>query len=85
MAREPRDEQTLVRHPGMDQASLPQSSDETAVRGLAEVTLVRPGVGQPTPPEPRKAIPFGQGYRLRARYELDEMIGQGAMGQVWRA
>jgi serine/threonine protein kinase len=28
---------------------------------------------------------FGPGYRLRERYELDEMIGQGAMGQVWRA
>jgi len=30
-------------------------------------------------------IPFGPGYRLRGRYELAEMIGQGAMGQVWRA
>jgi serine/threonine protein kinase len=28
---------------------------------------------------------FGPGYRLRERYELDAMIGQGAMGQVWRA
>jgi serine/threonine protein kinase len=33
----------------------------------------------------RQGIPFGPGYRLRGRYELDEMIGQGAMGQVWRA
>jgi serine/threonine protein kinase len=33
----------------------------------------------------QQGIPFGHGYRLRGRYELDEMIGQGAMGQVWRA
>src|SRR6202011_2298857 len=36
-------------------------------------------------PNAQQGIPFGQGYRLRGRYELDEMIGQGAMGQVWRA
>jgi len=34
---------------------------------------------------PRQNLPFGPGYRLRDRYELVEMIGQGAMGQVWRA
>jgi serine/threonine protein kinase len=34
---------------------------------------------------PRQSLPFGPGYRLRDRYELVEMIGQGAMGQVWRA
>ena len=28
---------------------------------------------------------FGEGYRLRGRYLLDCLIGQGAIGQVWRA
>jgi len=41
----------------------------------------------PTPQHhaPRQQVPFGRGYRLRGRYLLDELIGQGAMGQVWRA
>jgi len=49
------------------------------------------GHAAPTPHEQtlqaarRPNIPFGPGYRLRGRYELAEMIGQGAMGQVWRA
>ncbi len=74
----------------------PAAADQTAVRGSpapADETAVR---GSPAPPDAtlfrgslqaaaRESVPFGQGYRLRGRYELDEMIGQGAMGQVWRA
>jgi serine/threonine protein kinase len=67
--------------------------DETISRRPSDVTLIRPsavddtaGYSNPVAdPLARPPIPFGQGYRLRARYELDEMIGQGAMGQVWRA
>ncbi len=33
----------------------------------------------------QQSISFGKGYKLRGRYLLDEPIGQGAMGQVWRA
>ena len=62
----------------------------------ADGTLMRPpgtvAPAYPTPPAPipqhqapRQQVPFGQGYRLRGRYLLDELIGQGAMGQVWRA
>jgi serine/threonine protein kinase len=32
-----------------------------------------------------RAASFRPGYRLRDRYVLDQMIGEGAMGQVWRA
>jgi serine/threonine protein kinase len=130
MAREPRDDRTRIRQPGVDPARVSQASDETTVRSPArtpephadrtslresvphvdetalrhpaDVTMMRPGTGNCASAGPaspmdcgadfpagqglaREAIPFGRGYRLRGRYELDEMIGQGAMGQVWRA
>src|SRR6266702_7797055 len=136
MAREPRDERTLIRQPGGEPARAQPVSDETTLRGPTQVdgtamrgpprgsaanvdetalrrpadgTLMRPatGTGYSTGGEPAgptdsapsiaadqgharqpgrpRDIPFGRGYRLRGRYELDEMIGQGAMGQVWRA
>jgi serine/threonine protein kinase len=89
----PRPDETAVRgsagpeQPHADYTALrgPATPDETAARPLSAATLLRPATGSPVPAPPRQAIPFGQGYRLRDRYELDEMIGQGAMGQVWRA
>jgi serine/threonine protein kinase len=93
MAREPRDE-TAVRSPAgagephTDHTAVRESGpnvDETALRHSADVTMVRPAPGHSSASAPRQSIPFGQGYRLRGRYELLEMIGQGAMGQVWRA
>jgi serine/threonine protein kinase len=30
-------------------------------------------------------VEFGEGYGVRGRYVLESLIGQGAMGQVWRA
>jgi serine/threonine protein kinase len=36
-------------------------------------------------PSASTALPFGPGYTLRGHYRLEEQIGQGAMGQVWRA
>ncbi len=83
-------DQTALRAP------VPGRSDQTALRpGVAgaDRTIERGNASQvdatllrgAAPPAPRQDVPFGQGYRLRGRYELDEMIGQGAMGQVWRA
>jgi serine/threonine protein kinase len=64
--------------------------EETSLRRPADVTLMRPATGSASPAgqgpmRQPESIPFGPGYRLRGRYELDEIIGQGAMGQVWRA
>lgn len=69
----------------------PPRSDETAVRAppADDATQMRPERAGPTRPAPERRPPpqtaFGQGYRLRGRYLLDKLIGQGAMGQVWRA
>ncbi len=78
----------------------PPRSDETAVRARPaarpqpgdDATQMRPeragtaGSAQGAPQgEPRSQTAFGPGYRLRGRYLLDQLIGQGAMGQVWRA
>jgi serine/threonine protein kinase len=84
------------RDPGADYTAVRDAApgfDETVSRRPADVTMMRPsavdetaGYSNPgTEPLARRPIPFGQGYRLRGRYELDEIIGQGAMGQVWRA
>ncbi|HTV80431.1 MAG TPA: serine/threonine-protein kinase [Steroidobacteraceae bacterium] len=57
---------------------------DTRLREMPEAgTRLRPG-GVETVPAPAPAA-FGPGYRLRGRYVLDELIGQGTMGQVWRA
>src|SRR4051794_19990330 len=85
--RRPADD-TAVRAPRPDETALRRPQDETAPRRPPDVTLMRPGpTDRPTPTQPiaRQQIPFGQGFRLRGRYELQELIGQGAMGQVWRA
>jgi serine/threonine protein kinase len=98
MARDAGDERTRMRQPAADPARVQPAPDETRVRGVPrpDETAVRSPAGHPppaslgadspaTPGLARQPIAFGQGYRLRGRYELHEMIGQGAMGQVWRA
>lgn len=84
--RPPRESETRVRA-----ADTMIRADETRVRpaasrsGGAADTLVPGATRVRHSVAPPAEISFGRGYRLRERYELDEMIGQGAMGQVWRA
>jgi tRNA A-37 threonylcarbamoyl transferase component Bud32 len=64
--------------------------DRTLLRDFdGDGTLMRPATSftatHASPPAARQGIPFGAGYKLRGRYLLDEQIGQGAMGTVWRA
>jgi len=91
--RPPREAETRVRAgPGMAEtmiradetrvrpgASHPTPTADTLISGAARVR------DSFAPGQPPVEVSFGRGYRLRERYELDEMIGQGAMGQVWRA
>jgi serine/threonine protein kinase len=51
-------------------------------------TLVRDSETQvraQSAPHERSHLPLGEGVTLRRRYQLEQLIGQGAMGQVWRA
>ena len=58
--------------------TLPPRSDEfqdgTYVRDPSRPTL-----------RPAEHLDFELGYKVRGRYELEQRIGQGAMGEVWRA
>lgn len=72
-----------LRAPGLpfDDSFVNRSSDFTLARPEQTHSPVAPQFTMARPASPA----FGQGFRLRGRYELDELIGQGAMGQVWRA
>jgi len=57
-------------------------ADPTAARAAPEGTL------RLTPEAQSRALPamrFDEGYKVRSRYLLEKLIGQGAMGQVWQA
>jgi len=63
-------DETLVRTGAPDR--------ETSARYVAPLALQLPSA-------PAHAAEFAPGYRVRERYVLEELIGQGSMGQVWRA
>jgi serine/threonine protein kinase len=56
-----------------ERASFAQPSEEFEARPTSDSPL------------DSAARPFGPGCKLRGHYLLEELIGQGAMGQVWRA
>jgi serine/threonine protein kinase len=69
-----------------------RASDAAVTRHLTSDAVTRHRAGDavtrpPAPPSPAAQAPpeFGAGYCLRGRYLLDQLIGQGAMGDVWRA
>jgi serine/threonine protein kinase len=59
----------------------PSADDQTALR--------TPGTGPARADQaaglPSEAVPLQPGETLRRRYLLEEVIGRGSMGQVWRA
>jgi serine/threonine protein kinase len=84
----PDDARTATRNDGTQTrmpagAAARQSAPDAAHNAArGETTQVRPlenAAAQAT------TASFGRGYRLRERYLLLDLIGQGAMGQVWRA
>jgi serine/threonine protein kinase len=87
------DAQTRIRSPIVDETmarsgetlARPASVDRLTADADTLVSNSAPARDPFAPNQPAAEVNFGQGYRLRDRYELDEMIGQGAMGQVWRA
>ena len=69
-----------LKPPGAPTREVP--ADPTAARAAPEGTL------RLTPEAQSRALPtarFSEGYRVRGRYLLEKLIGQGAMGQVWQA
>jgi hypothetical protein len=79
-------------------ATVRRSADTAVTRPAEEgATRLRSTRLEPTRTVPPAAFPdrpaarapvaerLAAGYRLRDRYVLDTLIGQGAMGQVWRA
>src|SRR5579859_7517296 len=54
-----------------------------SITAAEPTTLQSPGPAQPGAGEPAAAI--GPGTWVRARYVLEQMIGSGGMGQVWKA
>lgn len=84
MQADPPDSGETRLRPSSGADTLVRGHDDTRTRG--EVSLDTSGDMTQVRTAGARAEPvFGEGYRLRGRYLLDCLIGEGAMGQVWRA
>jgi serine/threonine protein kinase len=74
---------TLTPTPTLTRDSSSQSA-ESELRAAAAALQALPSSG-PAAATPPPTARFEPGYRVRDRYVLEELIGAGSMGQVWRA
>jgi serine/threonine protein kinase len=84
------DETTLARDQGEQETALRETDSASAATTpvSARAAPTEKATTQTrilSPSASTRAAGFRSGYRLRDRYLLDQMIGEGAMGQVWRA
>src|SRR5688500_9301686 len=84
----PAPEETQVRAEPTLQRSPPPSGSDTHERDVGvemSATAVREPVGATEAGRGVAGAPLREGDKVRGRFLLEELIGKGAMGQVWRA